>query len=677
MIGSTMSVFAGRAAIAALALLFACANLASSTDASEMAPKKKGGGGGGFVIDISPGLILLPKILQKQPKHTEPTGCREPGYMSRGKCVYPEKKPPVLVHCESPSYYSKKAKRCIYPEKPPVVVICVPPSVYSSKSKGCYVPKKPPVVVQCDPPSVYSSKSNSCYVPKKPTQTASCAWPTVRKGSTCVCASGYVSSSGKCIKPAKTEPAAPAVVVDVRHIQECLTNLGYEPGPIDGDEGRATRNAFRQYQEASGLSEQPDTLRDEVTQAKLFTDCEAPPAPVDEEIVLASTDPIGPLSSPAATGKCLPQDLYDMLTTAYGDRPDLSACTPATAACLPKPLFYSEAKIAGLTAEGIEWCESCVKLGGWLPLANILQIEAAANITLCATPPALCYLPGRPVVQKQVEVRTIYKALPVSVGNEGDIAVVVGNEDYGDGLTPNVYGNADADAVVQLLTEQLGYKKGNIIDLRNATLADFQRVFGSASNPNGELAARIKKDEPGDVIVYISSHGMADGTEGTGYLLPVDADVEKLAETAYPLQELYANLGEAGARTIMLMLEATFAKTVTDLVDPPNIPELEVLAMPEAPVPGLAVFTAADRDQRTLEDPEYGIGLFTRYLIAGLAGEADAAPIGNGDKRIDTVELYVYAADMVRTAARKSFGLEQKPILSKIDNLVVGKLAAN
>ena len=88
--------------------------------------------------------------------------------------------------------------------------------------------------------------------------------------------------------------------------------------------------------------------------------------------------------------------------------------------------------------------------------------------------------------------------------------------------------------------------------------------------------------------------------------------------------------------------------------------------MPETPVAGLAVFTASDRDQHALEDPEYGIGLYTRYMIAGLAGGADVAPIGNGDKRIDTVELYVYTSDMVRIAARKSFGLEQKPMLSKI-----------
>ena len=125
----------------------------------------------------------------------------------------------------------------------------------------------------------------------------------------------------------------------------------------------------------------------------------------------------------------------------------------------------------------------------------------------------------------------------------------------------------------------------------------------------------------------------------------------------------------------MLMLEANFAKNLDELIDPPNLPELEVEAMPVNPVPGLAVFKASDRDQKTIKDPEYGIGLFTRYLIEGLAGRADAAPLGNDDKRIDTVELYVYTADAVRTAARKSFGLEQKPMLGKIDNLVVGNLS--
>ena len=88
---------------------------------------------------------------------------------------------------------------------------------------------------------------------------------------------------------------------------------------------------------------------------------------------------------------------------------------------------------------GITWCgDACIRLGAYLPLSTIEVIEAKAGITLCATPPALCYVPGRPVVEKQVEIRTIYKDLPVGVGNEGDIAVVIGNETYQNDITPHV-----------------------------------------------------------------------------------------------------------------------------------------------------------------------------------------------------------------------------------------------
>ena len=331
---------------------------------------------------------------------------------------------------------------------------------------------------------------------------------------------------------------------------------------------------------------------------------------------------------------------------------------------------------------GINWCDNCVQVGGYMPLASVLTLERAANVTLCVNPD-MCRLPasiGGPAsgVEKVTEIRTIFKDLPAGTKNDGNIAVVVGNKDYQGDLPDNPDGSADADAVMALLIDQLGYKQENIIDLRDATLEDLERVFGSDKDPEGELAGRIDKKDPGDVFIYVASHGMVKEDDAKqAYLLPVDAKLDDLDKTAYPLQELYEHLGKIGARTIMLMLEANFAKNLDELIDPPNLPELEVEAMPVNPVPGLAVFKASDRDQKTIKDPEYGIGLFTRYLIEGLAGRADAAPLGNDDKRIDTVELYVYTADAVRTAARKSFGLEQKPMLGKIDNLVVGNLTSN
>ncbi|MCP4384844.1 MAG: hypothetical protein GY798_26100 [Hyphomicrobiales bacterium] len=609
---------------------------------------------------------VTPSVVTPKPKREKKPKIKRPGK----KIVTPDP-----VRCKLPAIYAKRLGRCITPKLPEKVVKPV-------VNRGIIVVPKPDVAT-CKPPARYSSRLERCYIPKDPQpEPVSCKWPTEQQGSVCVCVSGYKpNGKGGCYQP-RPEVAKPQVTVDVRHIQECLTVLDFNPGPIDGLRGPATQRAWRAFQEANGLAKRRVDLTDKVTEVALYRFChtpEAPPEVTPEAPPVVTVALAGPLLAtpipPQQPGHCLPQDLHVLHVAAYGPNTGVSACTPQSAACLPKPAFFGETLLHSAAAEhGIRWCDACVSLNGWLPLNKILQMEAAANITLCAAPAALCYLPSRPVVHTQTEVRTLYEAYPVSVDNDKDIAVVIGNENYGDRLHRNVYGHADADAMTGLLTEQLGYQPENIIDLRDATRADLERVFGNEDAPTGELAARLDGDDPGDVIVYVSSHGMASDT-GIGYLLPVDADPEDLAGTAYPLQRLHTNLGQAGARTIMLMLEATFSDTVTDVVDAPNLPEMDVMAMPEQPIAGLAVFTAADRDQHSLEDPEYGIGLFTRYMISGLAGAADQSPVGNKDNRIDTIELFVYTADKVRMTARKSFGLEQKPLLSKIDNLVVGDLA--
>ena len=86
--------------------------------------------------------------------------------------------------------------------------------------------------------------------------------------------------------------------------------------------------------------------------------------------------------------------------------------------------------------------------------------------------------------------------------------------------------------------------------------------------------------------------------------------------------------------------------------------------MPRAPLPSLTVLAASDRGQRTLIDVTYDIGLFTRYLIEGLAGNADLPPIGNGDGELDSAEIYAFTAAYVDLAARKTFGMLQHPVYS-------------
>ena len=528
---------------------------------------------------------------------------------------------------------------------------CKPPFVYSWRAKDCVKGEhRGPERVVCKG-ALEWRKGRGCVRPGHPGYD--CGWPMIKIGRACVCGPGFISRHGECWRP-------PVIVVPVGPIgpgpypEEPYPEEPYPGGPPAIGPGGPPQQA-----EPLPPEEGPEEI------------AEPEPKPVAEPQPVADIEP--------AIIRCLPDDLYDLLEETYGKRPDLDRCP---AACLPKPIFYTPAELDDLADKyGINWCENCLQVGGYMPLPSILRLERAANVTICVNPD-MCRVPtgigGGYSGERATTIRTIFKDLPAGTDNEGNIAVVIGNHEYQGELPDNPDGAADADAVMALLIDQLGYKQENIIDLRDATLADLKRVFGSDDDPGGELAKRIDKDDPGDVFIYIASHGLVKEDDGKeAYLLPVDAKVDLLDDTAYAMQDLYDNLGKIGARTIMLMLEANFANNLDALIDPPNLPELEVEAMPAEPVPGLAVFKASDRDQKAIQDPEYGIGLFTRYLIEGLAGRADEAPLGNGDKSIDTVELYVYTADAVRTAARKSFGLEQKPLLSKIDNLVVGKLGSN
>jgi hypothetical protein len=69
------------------------------------------------------------------------------------------------------------------------------------------------------------------------------------------------------------------------------------------------------------------------------------------------------------------------LEQTYGKPPALNRCPTA---CLPKPASFTPAELDAAAAKsGINWCENCVQVGGYMPLASVLQLEKAANVTIC------------------------------------------------------------------------------------------------------------------------------------------------------------------------------------------------------------------------------------------------------------------------------------------------------
>jgi hypothetical protein len=214
------------------------------------------------------------------------------------------------------------------------------------------------------------------------------------------------------------------------------------------------------------------------------------------------------------------------------------------------------------------------------------------------------------------------------------------------------------------LTEHLGYRPDNVLDVRDAKKVDIERLFGREPGLEGDLARLVQSQPNAKVLVYYSGHGATDGAQSETYLLPVDTDAFRDEQDGYKLSTLYANLARLDVRSVLVLLEAEYGRDHGAYVLPPNLPDMMNSALPRTPLPALTVLAASDRGQRTLMDVTYDIGLFTRYLIEGLAGGADLAPIGNGDGELDSAEIYVFTAALVDLAARKTFGVLQQPVYS-------------
>ncbi len=381
--------------------------------------------------------------------------------------------------------------------------------------------------------------------------------------------------------------------------------------------------------------------------------------------------------TPEKTKACLPQDLYDLISNAHGSKKDLEVCKKD---CLPAPAAFSSGQ-KKLFAEqyNINWCgNGCLGLADPLPLKDVLQIEREARVHVCMTPQTqMGQAPVSRLDQQGInsQIRALYEKLPGGYGNDDNIAVLIGNKNYarkGAGFEP---AHLNVAAMKALLLEQLGYKRENIIVVKDAKRADFVRLFGKRGNANGELKRRLSEDPNAQLMIYYSGHASSSGLGLNNYLLPVDAISGVESKTSYSLNVLYDNLRELDARTTQLFLDASFNGDRGAMILAPNISERRVNIAPIVPVRGLAVYTASTGDQKPLVDHETGLGMFTRFLIGGLAGTADKRPIGNGDRVIDSVELYVHLAANVRLAARKTLGLKQNPTLSRTDNLFLSQLS--
>lgn len=242
-----------------------------------------------------------------------------------------------------------------------------------------------------------------------------------------------------------------------------------------------------------------------------------------------------------------------------------------------------------------------------------------------------------------------------------DVAVIIGNADYaaqGRDIPDVRPAYADAEAARRYAVQALGIREGNVIFLKDATSAQMVRVFGNERDFKGQLHDWVKAGRS-RVFVYYAGHGAAAG-EGSGLLVPADADGSRIELNGYPLAVLYRNLGQLPAAEVTVVLEACFSGLSQAGAVMPRASGLYVKPK-RAQVPAnVTVIAAGAADQVASWEQDSKRSLFTRHFLEGMAGGADKPPAGNGDGTVSLPEIRAYLDDTLTYYARRYYGRDQR-----------------
>jgi hypothetical protein len=246
-------------------------------------------------------------------------------------------------------------------------------------------------------------------------------------------------------------------------------------------------------------------------------------------------------------------------------------------------------------------------------------------------------------------------------------AVVIGVGTYESHAVPRLrYSVPDAEAIYQTLIGPAGFKKDNVLLLtdkteRKPTLRNIKWALGTF------LGRSAKKDDT--VLIFFAGHGAPEvdtrGVERDGlakYLIPSDADPDDLYSTALPMDELQTIFGRIEAERVVAFLDACYSGAAggrTFTAKRTRATNLDDLFLERATrSKGRAIITASRPSEVSLELPELGHGIFTYYLVRGLAGAADL----NRDGIVMLQELYEYVEQQV-TAKSRAAGGNQHPVM--------------
>lgn len=199
-----------------------------------------------------------------------------------------------------------------------------------------------------------------------------------------------------------------------------------------------------------------------------------------------------------------------------------------------------------------------------------------------------------------------------------DFALVVGVENYPDGLPSAKFALNDAQSVFRIMLS-MGIPSNHIRRLSEGT-ATLSRIKSALFwiNRNAQPDATV--------WIYYSGHGTRD-EKGIPYIVPYDADPSDLDNTAFPLPGLFQSLLQIKVHRTIIALDSCFSGAGERSIMPEGVRPLIVTResdLFESPDGSnhLIFFSAAGPGQEAGVFREARHGLFTYFLLRGLEGAA-------------------------------------------------------
>jgi hypothetical protein len=225
-------------------------------------------------------------------------------------------------------------------------------------------------------------------------------------------------------------------------------------------------------------------------------------------------------------------------------------------------------------------------------------------------------------------------------------AIVIANESYKNVESVENAAN-DGKIVAQYLTTTLGIPQKQVFAYTNASYGEMVDALDKMQN-----IAKAYSGTDYNVIFYYAGHGVPDEQSHEAYLLPIDGKPGSSAVNI-SLSKLYSTLGNLGATTVYVMLDACFSGSLRGDGMLAQARGVAIKAKAAEPQGNMVVLSAAQGDETAYPYQGKSHGLFTYYLLKKLQESSGNVTIG---------ELSDYVIENVRkTSVLENNGKLQTP----------------